>query len=90
MCPQGVNGRPSGGPIGLCASGGPLQRYSQKVMSCANLGRIEEARPRLKQLIERRPGLTTTSYKAYAATFFPPEVIAVHIEGLRRAGLLEE
>ena len=77
------------GRLGAARAAAPYQRYSQKVMSCANLGRIEEARPRLKQLIERRPGLTTTSYKAYAATFFPPEVIAVHIECLRRAGLPE-
>jgi limonene 1,2-monooxygenase len=33
------------------------------------------------------PGLTITKYKAYAAMFLPPELLAVFVEGLRKAGL---
>jgi hypothetical protein len=36
------------------------------------------------------PGLTITKYKAYAAMFLLPELLAVFVEGLRKAGLPEE
>ena len=61
-----------------------------KVVCCAQLGRIEEARRWLGHLLELQPGLTITVYKAYAASFFPPEMTALHVEGLRKAGLPEE
>ena len=52
-----------------------------KVVCCAQLGRIEEARRWLGHLLELQPGLTITVYKAYAASFLPPEITALHVEG---------
>jgi adenylate cyclase len=60
-----------------------------KVVLYAQLGRIEEARYWLERLLAQQPGLTIAKYKAYAL-FFQPEVLAVFIEGLRKAGLPEE
>jgi len=54
----------------------------------AQLGRIEEARYWLERLLVCQPGLTIAKYKAYAS-FFQPEVFAVFVEGLRKAGLPE-
>jgi hypothetical protein len=61
------------------------------MVSCAHLGRIEEAYRWLKRLLELQPGLTIAGWKAlYAATFLAPEVLAMYLEGLRKAGLPEE
>jgi TolB-like protein/tetratricopeptide (TPR) repeat protein len=62
---------------------------SAKGASCAHLGRIEEARDCLRRRLEIQPGLTIAKYKADAAMFFPPELLAVYVEGLRKAGLPE-
>jgi tetratricopeptide (TPR) repeat protein len=61
-----------------------------KVILCALLDRIEEARDWVSRLLEVQPGLTIATYKEYAATYFPPEITAVRVEGLRKAGLPEE
>ena len=53
------------------------------------LGHIAEARDWLERLLELQPGLTIAKYKAYA-TFFAPELLAVYLDGLRKAGLPEE
>ena len=61
-----------------------------KVASLAQLGRIDEARDWLQQLVELQPGLTITRLEAYAGALFSPEMLAVYIDGFRKAGLLEE
>jgi adenylate cyclase len=70
-----------------------LPRYAPsirvKVVLCARLGRIEEARLWLGRLLEVQPGLTIAEYKAYAGVFFPPFMLAAMVEGLRKAGLPE-
>jgi len=67
-----------------------IAAISAKGASCAHLGRIEEARDCLRRRLEIQPGLTIAKYKAYAAMFFPPELLAVYVEGLRKVGLPEE
>jgi adenylate cyclase len=62
-----------------------------KMVSFAHLGRIEEARYWLKRLLKLQPGLTIARWKAsYGAPFFAPELLAVYVEGLRKAGLPDE
>ena len=71
-----------------------LPRYSTalrvKVVLCSHLDRIEEARDGVRRLLELQPGSTVAWFKAYAGTFFPPELVAEYAEGLRKAGLPEE
>jgi adenylate cyclase len=57
---------------------------------CAHLGRMQEARDYLRGQLELQPALTVAKYKAYAGVPFSPEVLAVFVEGLRKAGLPEE
>jgi adenylate cyclase len=63
-----------------------------KVISCAHLGRIDEARECLKRRLELQPGLTIAEWKARggAVKFASPEILALYEEGLRKAGLPEE
>jgi hypothetical protein len=41
-------------------------------------------------VLELHPGLTVVGFNAFAATFFLPEVRAIYVEGLRKAGMPEE
>jgi adenylate cyclase len=61
-----------------------------KVVACAHLDRIEEARAALRQLIESQPGLTIARFRALWSRAFSPEKTAMFVEGLRKAGLPEE
>ena len=71
-----------------------LPRYGPairtKVVACAQLGRLVEARDLVARMLEIQPGLTIAGFKAYAATNFPREILAVYVDGLRKAGLPEE
>jgi hypothetical protein len=61
-----------------------------RVVACAHLGRIEEARAWLGRLLEIIPGLTIARYKALRAVYLPPEILNIYVEGLRKAGLPEK
>jgi tetratricopeptide (TPR) repeat protein len=62
-----------------------------KVVSCAHLGRIDEAREWLSRRLELQPGLTIAEWKKRVAVrFASPEILALYVEGLRKAGLPEE
>ena len=62
-----------------------------KVVACVHLGRIDEARRWLKLRLELQPGLTVAEWKSRAAVrFASPEILALYVEGLRKAGLPEE
>jgi adenylate cyclase len=62
-----------------------------KLMLCGLLGRVEEAHDSLGRMLELQPGLTIVRVKEYAASArFPPELLPVYLEGLRKAGLPEE
>jgi TolB-like protein/class 3 adenylate cyclase/Tfp pilus assembly protein PilF len=71
-----------------------LPRYAPairaKVVSCAHLARVAEAREWLGRLLELRPGLTIAGYKAGAEKYLRPEILAVYVDGFRKAGLPEE
>jgi tetratricopeptide (TPR) repeat protein len=71
-----------------------LPRYESalrnRVVACAHLGRIEEARDWLERLLELRPGLTIAGYNALYAGTHPQDILEVYSEGLRKAGLPEE
>jgi tetratricopeptide (TPR) repeat protein len=70
-----------------------LPRYESairnRLVACAHLGRIEEARDGLGRLLEITPGLTIARFKALYTITHAPELIDLHVEGLRRAGLPE-
>jgi adenylate cyclase len=59
-----------------------------KVISCAHLGRITEARAWLERLLELQPELTIAKVKA--STAYSPEHQSMRVEGFRKAGLPEE
>jgi adenylate cyclase len=61
-----------------------------KLVLCGYLGRIEEAKWWLKRVLELHPGLTVVGFNAFATTFFLPEVRAIYMEGLRKAGMPDE
>jgi len=70
-----------------------LPRYGPairtKVVACVQMGRIAEAQESLARMTELQPGLTIAKFRAYAARNFPPELLAIYIDGLRKAGLRE-
>jgi TolB-like protein/class 3 adenylate cyclase len=59
-----------------------------KVVLCAHMGHIDEARTWLGRLLLVQPGLTIAKYKRLVR-YFPPEIQAVYVEGFRKAGLPE-
>jgi tetratricopeptide (TPR) repeat protein len=61
-----------------------------KAVTCAHLDRIEEARATLSQLTESQPWLTIARYKAFWSRIWSPEKMAIHVAGLRKAGMPEE
>jgi adenylate cyclase len=62
-----------------------------KVVSCAHLGRIDEARDWLGRRRELQPNLTIAEWRARGAVkFASPEVLTLVEDGLRKAGLPEE
>ena len=64
----------------------PALRF--KLVACAHLGRIEEARTGVEQLLEIEP--KSTIARSRANTLYPAEIFAVFEEGYRKAGLPEE
>jgi len=70
-----------------------LPRYESalrnRVVACAQLGRIDEAHHWLGRLLEITPGLTIARYKALYKATHPPVIIDLYAEGLRKAGLPE-
>jgi adenylate cyclase len=70
----------------------PRHRMSMrlKMIALAHLGRIEEARSALERELELQPGLTIAAVKANYAAAFAPELLAMFVDGYRKAGLPEE
>jgi TolB-like protein/class 3 adenylate cyclase len=60
-----------------------------RVVACAHLDRIEEARATLRQLIESLPGLTIARFRPFWSRAFSPERTAMYVNALRKAGLPE-
>jgi hypothetical protein len=61
-----------------------------KLAACAQLGRIEEARQCLRQVLELQPELTITRLKDFPGMSVTPEILSVWTDGFRKAGLPEE
>jgi adenylate cyclase len=61
-----------------------------KVIVCAHLDRIMEARAALSLLIDSQPGLTIARYRTSWSHAFSPELMAISLTGLSKAGLPEE
>jgi adenylate cyclase len=61
-----------------------------KVMALAYLGHIAEARAALERELQLHPGLTIAAVKTTYAMTLAPEVLALFVEGYRKAGLPEE
>jgi hypothetical protein len=61
-----------------------------KVVACAQIDHISEARAALHQLLQVQRGLTVSGFRAYARSNFAPEILAIYVDGLRKAGLPEE
>jgi len=61
-----------------------------KVIALAHLGRMAEARAALERELELHPGLSIAAVKAMYAAGYAPELLAVFVEGYRKAGLPEE
>jgi len=59
-----------------------------KVAALAHLGRLDAARAELSRVLAIDPKLTIAGYRAYAH-FMAPEVLELHVTGLRLAGLPE-
>jgi len=60
-----------------------------KVVLCELTGRHDEAREWLGRLREAAPDMTIERFAAYAARHYTPELRALYIDALRRAGLPE-
>jgi TolB-like protein len=63
-----------------------------KLVSLGHLGRISDARDWLKRVLSLQPDLTVASWKASFATntAYAPEVLAILLDGFRKAGVPEE
>jgi TolB-like protein/class 3 adenylate cyclase/Tfp pilus assembly protein PilF len=61
-----------------------------KVVACALLGRVEEARKVLQQVLELQPDLTIARLQAHPGMTVTPEIFSMWVEGFRKAGLPEE
>jgi TolB-like protein/tetratricopeptide (TPR) repeat protein len=62
-----------------------------KLICLAQLSRTEEARELLTRVLALQPGLTIASWRASWATtsLFSPELLALYVDGLRKAGVPE-
>lgn len=61
-----------------------------RAAACAHLGRVADASASVRRFCELRPGSTVAHFRETLGTSLSPEVLAVWVEGLRKAGLPEE
>jgi adenylate cyclase len=64
--------------------------YTVKLAACSALNKTAETKEAAARLLELQPGYTISSYQATASRFVSPEVVALVVEGLRKAGVPEE
>jgi adenylate cyclase len=60
-----------------------------KAAACSHLGRVEDGRECVRRWHELVPGITVASVKRALEGLIPPEVLAILVEGYRKAGLPE-
>jgi adenylate cyclase len=61
-----------------------------KAVACARLDRVGEAHEVVRQLLEAQPWYTIARIGAAFSRLFLPEIAAILVDGLRKAGLPEE
>jgi adenylate cyclase len=61
-----------------------------KAIVCAHLDRLEEPREAARQLIEAQPWHSVAGIRASYSRFRSSEMVAIYVEGLRKAGVPEE
>ena len=61
-----------------------------KAAMCGHLGLIEEAHKWVTRHLELDPSMTITRFGEIAKSNAAPEMVAIYLEGLRKAGLPEE
>ena len=61
-----------------------------KVVALAHLGRLDEARDEVGRLLAISPGRTIAAERAWIAPSYAPEIVELHVAGLRLAGLPEK
>jgi len=66
----------------------PLLRL--KLVASVHLGRVEEGRKLLRDVLRLQPRLTIAGLKAHLGMTVTPEIFAMRVEGFRKAGLPEE
>ncbi|HKM71095.1 MAG TPA: adenylate/guanylate cyclase domain-containing protein [Stellaceae bacterium] len=60
-----------------------------KLVACAHLGRVEEARQCRRRVDELQPGLTIAQVKNYPGMSVSPEIMDLFADGFRKAGVPE-
>jgi TolB-like protein/class 3 adenylate cyclase len=60
-----------------------------RIVSCAHLGRVEEARREVRRLLELDPKSSIARFIAVATGLYPPELMKTFVQGYREAGLPE-
>jgi len=61
-----------------------------KVVCCAHLGQTDEAGKAVKQLLAVDPKSTIARFTTNLTGYYPPSIVDVFVEGLRKAGMPEE
>jgi adenylate cyclase len=61
-----------------------------KLVACAQLGRVEEARQCRRRVDELQPGLTIAQVKNYPGMSVSPDIVNLFADGFRKAGVPEE
>ena len=62
-----------------------------KLVCLAHLGRTAEASDWLQRVLALHPGLTVAAWKAsWATAVLSPQILALYVDGLRKAGLPDE
>jgi tetratricopeptide (TPR) repeat protein len=60
-----------------------------RIVSCAHLGRVEEARNGVARLLEFDPKSSIARFIAGVTGYYPPELVTVFVDAYRKAGLPE-
>jgi hypothetical protein len=60
-----------------------------KLVACAQLGRVAEARQCRQRVDELQPGLTIAQVKNYPGMSVSPEIMNLFADGFRKAGVPE-
>jgi adenylate cyclase len=61
-----------------------------RIVSYAHLGRVDEARNGVERLLQVDPKSSIARFITGVTGYYPPEIVAVFVEGYRKAGMPEE